>query len=157
MNHLSIVCIVYVKKRCETNACKSANRYSCIVTIGRGRRIGGFSVSGGKLHRAPYRPEPGFGQRSTFFAWVDGQSMKDDGINDGDLLVIRKTPVPADGDICVCFLNGEFTLKRVKKEQDKIWLLPSNKKYKPIEVHPDDELTVWGKVLASINLFVKLW
>lgn len=94
---------------------------------------------------------------STFFAWVDGQSMKDDGINDGDLLVIRKTPVPADGDICVCFLNGEFTLKRVKKEQDKIWLLPSNKKYKPIEVHPDDELTVWGKVLASINLFVKLW
>ena len=94
---------------------------------------------------------------STFFAWVDGQSMKDDGINDGDLLVIRKTPVPADGDICVCFLNGEFTLKRVKKEQDKIWLLPSNKKYKPIEVRPDDELTVWGKVLASINLFVKLW
>ena len=94
---------------------------------------------------------------STFFAWVDGQSMKDDGINDGDLLVIRKTPVPADGDICVCFLNGEFTLKRVKKEQDKIWLLPSNKKYKPIEVCPDDELTVWGKVLASINLFVKLW
>lgn len=80
---------------------------------------------------------------STFFAWVDGQSMKDDGINDGD--------------ICVCFLNGEFTLKRVKKEQDKIWLLPSNKKYKPIEVRPDDELTVWGKVLASINLFVKLW
>ena len=44
-----------------------------------------------------------------------------------------------------------------KKEQDKIWLLPSNKKYKPIEVRPDDELTVWGKVLASINLFVKLW
>lgn len=94
---------------------------------------------------------------STFFAWVDGQSMKDDGINDGDLLVIRKTPVPADGDICVCFFNGEFILKRVKKEQDKIWLLPSNKKYKPIEVRPDDELTVWGKVLASINLFVKLW
>ena len=94
---------------------------------------------------------------STFFAWVDGQSMKDDGINDGDLLVIRKTPVPDNGDICVCFLNGEFTLKRVKKEQDKLWLLPSNEKYRPIEVHPDDELTVWGKVLASINLFVKLW
>lgn len=55
------------------------------------------------------------------------------------------------------FLNGEFTLKRVKKEQDKLWLLPSNEKYRPIEVHPDDELTVWGKVLASINLFVKLW
>lgn len=94
---------------------------------------------------------------STFFAWVEGDSMKGDGINDGDLLVIRKTPVPDDNDICVCFLDGEFTLKRVEKKNGRLWLMPSNKKFKPIEVFPENELIVWGKVLASINLFTKLW
>lgn len=93
---------------------------------------------------------------ATFFAWVEGESMKGDGINDGDLLVIHKTPVPADGDICVCFLNGNFTLKRIEHRDGKVFLMPSNKRYKPIELLPGDELTVWGKVLASINLFVKI-
>lgn len=93
---------------------------------------------------------------ATFFAWVEGESMKDDGINDGDLLVILKTPSPADGDICVCFLNGDFTLKRIEHRDGKVFLMPSNKRFKPIELLPGDELTVWGKVLASINLFVKI-
>lgn len=93
---------------------------------------------------------------ATFFAWVDGDSMKGDGINDGDLLVIHKTPNPADGDICVCFINGEFTLKRIEHIDGQVFLMPSNKRFKPIELQPGDELTVWGKVLASINLFVKI-
>lgn len=93
---------------------------------------------------------------ATFYAWVEGDSMKDAGINDGDLLVIHKTPKANDGDICVCFLNGEFTLKRIAHQDGRILLMPSNKRYEPIELQPGDELTVWGKVLASINLFVKL-
>ncbi len=60
-----------------------------------------------------------------------------------DLLVIRKTPYPIMAIYAFVF-EREFTLKRVKKEQDKLWLLLSNEKYRPIEVHPDDELTVWG-------------
>lgn len=93
---------------------------------------------------------------ATFYAWVEGDSMKDAGINHGDLLVVHKTPNPADGDICVCFLNGEFTLKRIEHRDGKVFLMPSNENYEPIEVLPGDELTVWGKVLASINLFTKL-
>lgn len=93
---------------------------------------------------------------ATFYAWVEGDSMKGDGINDGDLLVIHKTPNPADGDICVCFVNGEFTLKRIEHIDGKVLLMASNKRYKPIELLPGDELTVWGKVLASINLFIKI-
>lgn len=93
---------------------------------------------------------------ATFYAWVEGDSMKGDGINDGDLLVIHKTPNPADGDICVCFVNGEFTLKRIEHKDGKVFLMPSNQRYEPIELLPGDELTVWGKVLASINLFVKI-
>ena len=93
---------------------------------------------------------------ATFYAWVEGDSMKGDGINDGDLLVIHKTPNPADGDICVCFINGEFTLKRIEHKDGKVFLMPSNESFEPIELLPGDELTVWGKVLASINLFTKL-
>lgn len=51
---------------------------------------------------------------STFFARVDGDSMKDDCIRDGDLLVVDKSMEPYDGCVAVCFLDGEFTLKRVK-------------------------------------------
>lgn len=88
---------------------------------------------------------------STFFARVDGDSMKDDCIRDGDLLVVDKSLEPYDGCVAVCFLDGEFTLKRVKTDGGKITLMPSNKRYKPIEVSPDDDFSIWGVVTYSIQ------
>lgn len=90
---------------------------------------------------------------ATFFARVDGSSMQGDGIFDGNLLVVEKKIRPDDGDIVVCYLNGEFTLKRLEHRDGKIFLLPSNPKFHPIEVSADDELIVWGSVRASINEF----
>ena len=84
---------------------------------------------------------------------VEGDSMQDAGIYDGNLLVVDKSLQPQDGDIVVCFLEGEFTLKRIRIQEDKITLLPANTRYKPIEVNPDDEFTVWGVVRSSINMF----
>lgn len=88
---------------------------------------------------------------STFFARVDGDSMKDDCIDDGDLLVVDKSVEPYDGCVAVCFLEGEFTLKRVRLGGDKITLMPANKRYKPIEVNRDDDFAIWGVVTYTIR------
>ncbi len=90
---------------------------------------------------------------ATFFARVSGDSMKDDCICDGDLLVADKSIEPYDGCVAVCFLGGEFTLKRVCMDKGRITLMPANKRYKPIEVNPDDDFSVWGVVTYSIQKF----
>lgn len=88
---------------------------------------------------------------ATFFVRVEGESMKDDNINDGDLLIVDKSLEPRSGDIAVCYLDGEFTLKRVMIEENQITLLPSNKQYKPIPISKEDDFTVWGVVTYSIK------
>ena len=85
-------------------------------------------------------------QESTFYARVSGDSMFGAGIDDGDLLVIDRSLDPKNGKIAVCLVDGEFTVKRIKKEKDKFYLMPENKKYKPIELKEDNELTIWGVV-----------
>ena len=72
--------------------------------------------------------------------------MKDDGIFEGDILVVDKSVEPYDGCLAVAYIDGEFTLKRVKIEPDKISLIPANPKYKTIEISPDNEFSVWGVV-----------
>lgn len=83
---------------------------------------------------------------ATFFARVEGDSMKDEGIVEGDILVVDKSIEPYDGCLAVAFVDGEFTLKRVRMEPDKILLVPANPKYKVIEIFPDNEFAVWGVV-----------
>ena len=90
---------------------------------------------------------------STFYGRVKGQSMKDAEINDGDLLIIDKSLDPIDGKIAVCFIDGEFTIKRIKLEKDACWLMPANEKYKPIKVTSDNELIIWGIVTHVIKSF----
>lgn len=90
---------------------------------------------------------------STFFGRVNGDSMKNIGIDDGDLLVIDKSIEPSDGKIAVCFIDGEFTLKRIKTDKDCIWLMPANEKYKPIKVTKDSDFVVWGIVIHVIKSF----
>ena len=85
-------------------------------------------------------------QESTFYARVSGDSMLGAGIDDGDLLVIDKSLSPENGKIVVCFIDGEFTVKRIKKEEDRLYLMPENKKYKRIEIKEENELIIWGVV-----------
>lgn len=90
---------------------------------------------------------------STFFAKVKGDSMKNAGIFDGDLLIIDKSLEPQDGKIAICQIDGEFTVKRIKKENDVVWLIAENEDYKPIKVTEENELMIWGIVIHSIKTF----
>ena len=88
---------------------------------------------------------------STFFGRVSGDSMAGAGIEDGDLIVIDKSISASEGDIAVCFVDGEFTLKRIHIENDFVWLVPENPKYRRIKVTPDQNFMVWGVVTYSIK------
>lgn len=88
---------------------------------------------------------------ATFFARVNGDSMQGAGMDDGDLLVIDRSIEAYDGSIAVCFVEGEFTVKRIKKEKDKIFLMPENPKYEPIEISGDKILNIWGVVTNIVK------
>jgi DNA polymerase V len=90
---------------------------------------------------------------ATFCGRVKGNSMIDAGIEEGDVLIIDRSKELTDNSIAVCFLDGEFTVKRVKvyKSKKEIHLMPSNKNFKPIIVTPDNEFTIWGIVVYTIK------
>lgn len=88
---------------------------------------------------------------ATFYGRVEGDSMIDEGIEPGDILVIDRSLEPADGDLAVCCLEGEFTLKRIRLERNRVWLIPSNETFDPILVTPDDRFEVWGVVTYTIK------
>ena len=88
---------------------------------------------------------------STFYGRVVGDSMKDEGIEESDILVIDKSLELMDDDLAVCFIDGDFTVKRVRLESDAAWLVPSNVKYPPIKVTKDNEFMVWGIVTYTIK------
>lgn len=83
---------------------------------------------------------------ATFFARVEGDSMKDECIEDGDLIVVDKAVRPYDGCLAVAFIDGEFTLKRLRIHDGRVSLVPANGHYPIIEVTADNDFTVWGVV-----------
>lgn len=90
----------------------------------------------------------------TFYAKVEGDSMKDAGIHDGDIVVIDRSLPHEDGKIYVCYIDGDFTIKRMKidKESKTVWLVAENPAYEPIKVTEDDDFLVWGRVISCIKL-----
>ena len=79
---------------------------------------------------------------------VEGDSMIDADINEGDFLVVRRQPIAENGDIVVALLENEATVKRLFIDGNRIELRPANLKYKPISIGPDDGLLIMGKVVA---------
>ena len=90
-------------------------------------------------------------KEATFYAKVSGDSMIGAGLDDGDLLVIDRSLNPENGKIAICFIDGEFTVKRIRKEKNRLYLIPENKKYKSIEINEDNELIIWGVVQYVIK------
>lgn len=118
---------------------------------------------------------------ATFFARVVGDSMVDADVEEGDVLVVDKSIEPTEGDMAVCFIDGEFALKFISFKDpglevdgysskrpdpvkasvpgvsysilrhEKMWLLPANSKYPPIEVTQANDFTVWGIVTYIIK------
>ncbi len=90
-------------------------------------------------------------KEATFFARVSGQSMIGAGLDDNDLLVIDRSLSASHNKIAVCFLDGEFTVKRLKVEGGEVWLQPENPKYDPIQVTDDNDFVIWGIVTNVIK------
>ena len=90
-------------------------------------------------------------QESTFYARVSGNSMENAGLSDGDLIVIDRALDPVKNKIAVCFLDGEFTVKRIIKRGNKLYLKPENKDYNEIEIKDDNQLIIWGIVTYVIK------
>lgn len=83
---------------------------------------------------------------STFFGRIKGHSMKNSGIFDGDLIVIDKSIKPKSNQIAVCYIDGDFTIKRILIEKERCLLIPANEDYEPIEITTDSDFLVWGIV-----------
>ena len=80
---------------------------------------------------------------ATFYAKAVGNSMTGAGIDDGDILVIDRSLEPVHHKIAVCLIDGEFTVKRIKKDGEALFLMPENLNYKPIEINLHTDFTVW--------------
>jgi len=90
-------------------------------------------------------------KEATFFARVCGQSMIGAGIEDNDLLVIDRSLEPEDNKIAVCFLDGEFTVKRLKVDKKEVWLQPENPDYPIIKITRENDFIIWGIVTNVIK------
>jgi repressor LexA len=88
------------------------------------------------------------GDGELFVLKVVGDSMIEAAICDGDWVTVRRQPVAENGDIVAAMLDGEATVKRFKREDGHVWLLPHNSAYQPI---PGDEATILGKVVAVLR------
>lgn len=90
---------------------------------------------------------------ATFYGRVKGESMRDRGINDGDLVIIDKSLTPKNEMIAVCYLDGEFTMKTIRMEKGCCWLIPANTEFKPIKVTEENDFLIWGIVIHVIKSF----
>ena len=90
-------------------------------------------------------------KEATFYAKVSGQSMVGAGIDDGDLLVVDKSLDPKNNNIAVCFIDGEFTVKRLKVSGSDVYLQPENPSFKAIKVTNESNFQVWGIVTHVIK------
>lgn len=91
---------------------------------------------------------------STFFFRIDGVSMVDAAMDEGDIIIVDKSLTPYNDCKAVCFIDGEYTVKRLEITAGGIRLLPANEnnhKYKPIVITPENEFIIWGIVTFVIK------
>jgi len=88
---------------------------------------------------------------ATFYVRVKGDSMINAGIHDGDLLIVDKSMEPGNDDVVVCVIDGEFTVKTLKKVNGEIYLIPGNPHYQTLKITEDMDFQVWGVVTYTIH------
>ena len=91
---------------------------------------------------------------STFFFRIDGVSMVDAAMDDGDIIIVDRAVEPSNNCKAVCYIDGEYTVKRVEMLDGKVRLMPANElntKYQPIEVSPENQFIIWGVVTYTIK------
>ena len=97
-----------------------------------------------KLDPALFNPKPHYLLR------VDGMSMKDAGILDGDLVAVHRTPEVRSRQIVVARVEDEVTVKRYRQDGSIVWLLPENDEFKPIEVNLNEQSMVIEGVVVGV-------
>ncbi|MDF1781091.1 MAG: transcriptional repressor LexA [Alcanivoracaceae bacterium] len=102
------------------------------------------------IERSIAVPQGLFRQRPTYMLRVQGDSMKDVGILDGDLIAVRKSNMARSGQIVVARIDDEVTVKTLRMEKSGILLMPANDAYEPIRVSPD-ELVIEGIFIGLIR------
>lgn len=91
---------------------------------------------------------------STFFFRVDGVSMVDSGMDEGDILIVDRAIDPYNNCKAVCYIDGEYTVKRVEISDKGVRLMPANENntaYKPLEITPENNFVIWGVVTWVIK------
>ena len=91
---------------------------------------------------------------STFFFRVSGVSMVDAAMDEGDIIIVDRAVEPYNDCKAVCFIDGEYTVKRIEILDGRVRLMPANElniKYKPIEVTEENSFMVWGVVTYVIK------
>lgn len=85
-----------------------------------------------------------FASRPDYLLRVKGDSMRDDGIFDGDLVAVQRASDARNGQVVVARIDGEITIKRLERTRSKLRLLPRNPDYAPIEVSPGADFAIEG-------------
>lgn len=88
---------------------------------------------------------------STFFFRIDGTSMVEANMDEGDIIIVDRSIEPYNGCSAVCFIDGEFTVKRVERHADHTMLVAANPKFKSIRITADNEFAIWGVVTFVIK------
>jgi DNA polymerase V len=88
---------------------------------------------------------------STYYLRVEGDSMVGAGIQPGDIVVVDKSLAPKNNDIVVAAVDGDFTLKHLKRDGQKAWLVAANPDYPPIALHEALDAQLWGVVTYIIH------
>ena len=88
---------------------------------------------------------------ATFFVKVQGHSMINAGIHNGDTLIVDRALEPADKKIVIAVINGDMTVKRIKKLRGRLYLMAENDAFQPIEITEDADFQIWGVVSTVIH------
>lgn len=88
---------------------------------------------------------------ATFYVRVQGDSMDGAGIHQGDLLIVDRAESYGTGSIVLAVLDGEFTVKKLMKKNESLYLLSSNTAYQPIKIEAESDFKVWGVVTYIIH------
>tara|TARA_Y100000589_G_scaffold1027_2_gene942 strand:- start:11 stop:412 length:402 start_codon:yes stop_codon:yes gene_type:complete len=91
---------------------------------------------------------------STFFLRVKGDSMINSGIQSHDLIIVDKSLIAKPGNIVIAMIDGEFTVKRLEKKNDELYLKSENNDYPDFNFKNHNEIQIWGVVIYSIHNFV---
>lgn len=89
---------------------------------------------------------------STFLVRASGQSMIDAGIHENDLLIVDRSLPPVHGKIVIAAIDGQLTVKRLHQRNNQLFLMPENKKFKPIKITPENEIVILGIVTNVIHI-----